>query len=171
MLIIMSGLPGTGKSTLAKGLARELGAAYVRIDSIEQTLLDSDWVDTGNEMGPAGYEVGYAVSLDNLKLGLKVIADSVNPISNTREAWTKVGLKADVSVIDLEVICSEQDEHRKRVEERPSEVDGLKLPTWEEVINREYHAWEGERLVVDTAGQTTDESIKQAISLVQGLQA
>lgn len=36
MLIIMAGLPGTGKTTIPRGLARQLGAVHVGIDSIEQ---------------------------------------------------------------------------------------------------------------------------------------
>ena len=41
MLIILGGLPGTGKTTIARELARQLGAVHVRIDSIEEAILDS----------------------------------------------------------------------------------------------------------------------------------
>ena len=37
MLIIFGGLPGTGKTTIARSLARKLSAAYVRIDSVTST--------------------------------------------------------------------------------------------------------------------------------------
>lgn len=40
MLYIFSGLPGTGKSTLAQYLAKTLGAVYLRIDTIEQAMKD-----------------------------------------------------------------------------------------------------------------------------------
>src|SRR5271165_1678080 len=36
MLIILGGLPGTGKTAIARELARQLGAVHVRIDSIEE---------------------------------------------------------------------------------------------------------------------------------------
>jgi predicted kinase len=84
MLIIVGGLPGTGKTTVARELARQLGAMYVRIDSVEQAIRDSETVS--NPLNDAGYRVAYAVAEDNLRLGRTVISDSVNPIQLTRDA-------------------------------------------------------------------------------------
>ena len=78
MLLIFGGLPGVGKTAGAMGLAREIGAVHLRIDSIEQALRNSG-VDVS---GPEGYEVAYAIAEDNLRLGRTVIADSVNPIGH-----------------------------------------------------------------------------------------
>jgi predicted kinase len=41
MLIIFGGLPATGKTAIAQELARQIGAVYLRIDSIEQGIRDS----------------------------------------------------------------------------------------------------------------------------------
>jgi predicted kinase len=38
LLVEFSGLPGTGKSTLAGWLAREKGAVWLRIDEIENAM-------------------------------------------------------------------------------------------------------------------------------------
>ncbi len=38
MLIVFSGLPGTGKTTIAQAVVRRCGAVYLRIDTIEQAL-------------------------------------------------------------------------------------------------------------------------------------
>ncbi len=167
MLCIFSGLPGTGKTELSLYLARELGAVHVRIDSIEQALRDGGITD----VGPVGYVAGYRVAADQLQLGLSVVADSVNPLDITRAAWRQVARDAGVAWRDIEVICSDLSEHRRRVEERESRIPGLRLPTWADVMAREYHDWDGEggvsdRVVIDTAGQTPAESKRELMRLL-----
>jgi predicted kinase len=165
LLYIFGGLPGTGKSTLARHLAAERQAVYVRVDTIEQAMRDSDvWAD-----GPAGYLVAYKLAADNLRLGLPVVADSVNPLAVTRRAWRAVAQQASVSFVEIEVICSDKEEHRRRVESRSSDIPGHVPPTWAQVMARDYEAWEGERIVIDTAEQTTAESHEQLQNLLLSL--
>ena len=85
MLVILGGLPATGKTAIARELARQLGAVHVRIDTIEQALRHA-----GVTVWDHGYRVGYAAAEDNLRLGHTVVADSVNPLEITREAWRDV---------------------------------------------------------------------------------
>src|SRR5215216_5824578 len=82
MLIIFSGLPGSGKSTIAQALTKQLNALYLRIDTIEQAILKAE--EDGREMGPTGYFVAYSLARENLLLGATVITDSVNPLALTR---------------------------------------------------------------------------------------
>ena len=164
MLIIMSGLPGVGKTTIARELARAIGAVHVRIDSIEQALRDAGFA---GEMNDAGYRIGYAIAEDNLRLGRTVIADSVNPIALTRNAWRDVAARAGKPFIDVECICSDQSEHRRRVESRPTDIANFNLPTWEEVVIRDYHAWDDDRIVIDTAREPLNAAVTRLISLLR----
>lgn len=149
-LISFGGLPGTGKTTLARALARRIAAAYLRIDSVEQALIASG-LARRNGLGPAGYEIAQAAAADNLRLGLCVVADSVNPLRLTREAWRRVARECGAAHLEVEVICSDEKEHRRRVENRRSDIPGFRLPTWREVLERAYEPWDTERLVLDTA--------------------
>src|SRR3984957_3726631 len=94
MLIIFGGLPGTGKTTIAQQLARELDAVYLRIDSMEQAIRDCGVAS--KSLDDAGYRVGYAVAEDNLRLGKTVVADSVDPLAATRNAWVDVANRSGV---------------------------------------------------------------------------
>ena len=160
MLIVFSGLPGTGKSTIATLVARHLGATYLRIDTIEQALRAA----RAGDVGPEGYMIAYALAETNLRLGRTVIADSVNPLPITRDAFRDVAAHCGVRVVEVECVCSDQAEHRRRVETRTVDVPGLKLPNWEDVLRRDYRPWTAPHLVVDTAVM----SVEAACALVCG---
>ena len=166
MLIVFGGLPGTGKTTIAWELARQLGAVYVRIDSIEQAIRDSGVVS--DPLNDAGYRAGYAVAEDNLRLGRTVIADSVNPLQLTRDVWIGVANQANVSAIEIEVTCSDLEQHQRRVETRVSDIAGLRLPTWQEVVTREYEPWERPHIVIDTASCSVAESVERIREALPG---
>lgn len=157
MLIVFGGLPGVGKTTMARALARAIGAVHVRIDSIELAIRASGVAVVS--LDDAGYRVGYAVAEDNLRLGRVVIADSVNPLPVTREAWRAVAERAQVELVEVEITCSNQEEHRRRVEERIGRPPAESGPAWAEVVARDYRAWDRDRVVIDTANRTTEELV------------
>ena len=156
-LISFSGLPGTGKSTVARKLASRLGAVWLRVDTIEQAILESGVLRGGVE--EAGYRAAYRVAEDNLRLGLSVVADCANDCMLARDAWRDVGLRAGAAVVEIEVICSGVDEHRRRVETRVADVPGLSLPSWQGTIGRKFEPWNRARFIVDTAKRSADHCV------------
>ncbi|MEU6419350.1 AAA family ATPase [Streptomyces spiralis] len=157
MLIVIGGLPGTGKTTLARLLAARIGAVHVRIDTIEQAIVRSGLAR--HPVGRAGYVIGYALAGEHLRQGLTVIAESVNPLAVNRDSWQSVGSQAAVPVVEVEVFCSDPDERRERVTTRSTDIPDLPLPDWQQVLDRDYEPWNREHIVIDTAGQDPQQSL------------
>ncbi|MFK9006084.1 AAA family ATPase [Pseudomonas pergaminensis] len=157
MLIVFSGLPGTGKTTIARELARQTGAVYLRIDMIEQAIRKAGVL--AGDVGASGYGVANALALSNLQVGHTVVADCVNPVRESREAWKAVAAAAKVVLLDILVTCSDQEEHQRRVETRTGDIPGLFPPTWQSVLAHEYEAWESVPLEIDTALMTPEQAV------------
>ncbi len=164
MLIIFAGLPGVGKTSIAREVARGRGAAYLRVDTIEQPLIRANALTEGD----LGYRIAYAQAAENLRLGLTVIADTVNPIAITREAWRAVAEAAGTAWVEVEVVCSDPAEHRRRVETRIADIPGHTPPTWAAVQARDYHPWSGDRIVVDTAGRSLEACVSGLNAALDG---
>ncbi|MBO1008863.1 AAA family ATPase [Acidovorax sp. SD340] len=166
ILVVLGGLPCVGKSTVANALLAHWPAVYLRIDTIEQALRDSGVLMAG-EVGAAGYRVAYALARTQLAQGLPVLADCVNPLPVTREAWRTVARDTRVPLLEVEVICSNAAEHQRRVETRAMEVPGLLVPTWQAVLQHDYAHWGQERLVVDTARSSAAEAARHILSALR----
>ncbi len=163
-LISLAGLPGTGKTALARLLAVELRAVHLRIDSIEQAVLT--WEALKGVVGPVGYLVAYALARDNLRLGHIVIADCVNPLMVTRDTWLQIAAEARAPTIEVEIVCSDPVEHRRRVETRRPDIKGHRLPSWEEVQGMPYEGWLRPPIVVDTAGRSAEDAASALLALL-----
>ncbi|MGV9293931.1 AAA family ATPase [Amycolatopsis sp. NPDC003676] len=166
-LILLGGLPGTGKSTVAAPVARALRAAYLRIDRIEQALADSG--ELPERPRAAGYLIGYALARDQLDLGVTVVAECVNPLKITRDAWKNAGDRHGAWTLEVELVCSRPAEHRDRVENRTVDIPGLELPTWQQVVDREYETWDRDRLVIDTAVTSATEAAELVLRHARAL--
>lgn len=163
-LYIFSGLPACGKSTLAKRLAKITGATYIRIDTVEQGLKDLCNFTAEAE----GYLLSYRLVRDNLKLGTSVIADSCNTLKVTRNEWEQVAVRSMATFKNLEIRCSDEKEHKYRVDLRQNDAGNPMGSDWVHVQNRYYEPWDKDVISIDTSGRTVEQSfleMKQKLAL------
>ncbi len=149
----MTGLPGSGKSTIAAQLAGELGCAVVSVDTIERGLHDAG-VDASQPTGLAAYAVANRLVDAQLALGHTVVADAVNHHPDARQAWLDLAADHGVELRVIHVECSDETLHRERLETREHE---LRVVPWERVIELRgtWAPWPVETETVDTARSTT----------------
>ena len=156
LLVVFAGLPGSGKSVLARGVADAIGATYLRIDTIEAAIVSTLTPFRDN---PVGYVVAERVAADQLTAGRDVVADAVNGVAAARAGWVALSARTSALLRFVEVRCSDVAEHRRRVEAREPEMPGQGVPTWEQVVRRRYEPWPAELsgpLVIDNMGDAAE---------------
>jgi predicted kinase len=149
VLVVFGGLPGTGKTTIARAVAAALGAALFRVDVMEAAMGRAG-IGRDQPIGLAAYVVAGAVAESCLRIGTPAVIDAVNPVEAARQGWRELAAGTGCPLYMVEVVCSDPAEHRRRVEARISDIDGFDVPTWAEVRAREYEPWTDSRLTVDT---------------------
>lgn len=149
MLVVLAGRPGTGKTTLGRLVAAELGAAFLRIDAIETAVVRCGLAQA--PVGPVGYVVAHEVAAATLALGTSVVVDAVNPVPEARSGWR--ALASSARLVVFETVLADEAEHRRRVAMRQPDLAGQTVPTWDEVIANDYVTWDeardGPRHVID----------------------
>ena len=163
-LIVFSGLPGTGKSTLAEAMGKVLGIPVFAKDWLEATLVRSELKPTREEksLGFAGYELLTALAERQMMLGQSVILDSVAASQAIRKAWRQLSDQYGADWRVIECICSNERLHRSRLSGRKRDIPGWHELEWSEVerVKRYYASWEGERLVLDMTNSLTENLLK-----------
>ncbi|WAC67371.1 AAA family ATPase [Agrococcus sp. SL85] len=135
MLIVMAGLPGSGKSTIAAALARRIGCAVVAADPIEAAMLRAG-IAPDQPTGLAAYVAAEMVAREQLRLGHDVIVDAVNDAPEARQQWRDLAAAEGVDLRFVEVLAPDRGAHRERLEGRARDLPGIPEPTWASVQAR-----------------------------------
>lgn len=157
VLVVFAGLPGTGKTSLARTVARELRAAYFDKDTIKDcvmALAREAKLEQGYDLaGPLSYELLGVLARDNLTLGLPVVLDSPAGYRVFREKIEQVARAAGARLKLIECICTDERLLRERVEQRGQDLPPYRSQDWEtyQHSRAQFERITGQRLVVDTA--------------------
>ena len=167
MLIVLSGLPGTGKSAIADGLGRAIGAPVLSVDPIEDALLRSG-IARDQPTGLAAYVVAATIAEASLAQGQAVVIDAVNGVVEAKDWWRDLADRFGVPLVVIETVCSDPELHHRRLESRSRALAAFPEPSWDAVVTRraEWVDWTEERLVLD-AVRPLAENLDRAIGWVR----
>lgn len=154
MLIAFSGLPGAGKSTLADRLAVHLGAPAFSGDWLLGALKPHGLL-TGHDRATlfgAYYDLLGTLARRQLMLGQSAVLDCLVNDAVAAE-WQKLAEEFQAKLVLVECVCSDEGEHRRRLEGRQRGIPGWHEVGWDHVqrMRAVYPAWYGQ----NRRGQST----------------
>ena len=95
------------------------------------------------------------------------MVDCCNPWALTRKEWENVATREQCAFCNIEIVCTDKKEHRKRVEELISDIDGFAHPSWQEVMSRDYQEWTTERIVIDSSLKDIESCVRELRTHIQ----
>jgi predicted kinase len=174
----MSGVPGSGKSTIARGLADELGAIVIDHDITKSALLAARIAE--DEAGRASYAVLAAIAESILSQGSSVIFDSPCLYDDLLRNGMDAASKYSAVYRYIECQAPDMETLNQRLlarQSRPSQIQHLDesfshagaapvlardlIAGWAGAMKRP----SGDYLVLDT-GQSVASCVRQAVAYV-----
>ena len=156
-VILFTGVPGTGKTTLAETITKEHNAA----------LLNWDWMMSALRVFPEVWEtvsadpdrrrdVGYTLMSRMVEYRLRLAQPSVlDCVARPRaiEQWSALCASYDTPFMAVECVLRDEVEHRTRIEGRDRAIPGWDELEWSFVENSRtiYQPVDGPTLAIDAA--------------------
>jgi len=163
-LIIFSGLPGTGKSTFATRLARELRYPLLCIDDVIGEVPEN--------AGLPFWDSKISILLDlvetQLKIGINLIVDSVF-MSQDRHHAQELARKYNTRFLPIHVFVSDENLWKERVTARFAELNIPDVATWESIQQQRLHfrPWEPDTALLIDSAQAEEQNFQKILGFVK----
>jgi predicted kinase len=157
-LIVFSGVPGTGKSTLADATGRELRAPVFAVDWLLGSLTPFGGYHQ-DQLLLSGAEQLTTLAFRQLTLGQSAILDYPAEDLATRTRWRTLAAAAGAEFRVVVCTCSDPRVHRARLEGRERGIPGWhEGGHWPNVERRlaEFPPWTGDVLTIDAVQPMAD---------------
>lgn len=161
--VIFSGLPGTGKSTLANQLARKLRWPLLRIDDVAGKAPE----DADFRFWDEKILILLNIAEEQLKLGISVIVDSVF-MGTDRIHAQEIANKQKALFRPLYCFVSDDKEWKKRVNKRAEEYPDIDVATWSQIQHQRqwFSKWEPNTALFVDAVEPIEENIIKTVDFI-----
>ena len=163
-VIVIGGLPGTGKSTIAKELTRTTGFTLLSKDVIEAAVVTSG-VCRIEQLNGVGYHLMKSLVQEQLTNHQPVILDFIASKQRVAEFWPELQL---LPRLVFECVCDDVTMHRQRIESRVRAIPGWYELDWSQVeqIQEVYEPMQAQRQVLNSCIPVA-ENVKTIINCIQ----
>lgn len=162
MIVIVCGLPGVGKTTIAKHLASLINAVVLSTDKIRKELISNPTYKKQEKK--LIYNVLLMIAKYLHQAGINCILDATFNTENSRkEVRKKLGLYQEQICI-VECICPE-DIVISRLKDRKKDYSDADISIYKK-IKRIYEPIKGEHIILDTNQQLSKPNAKEIVSQI-----
>ncbi len=148
-LILFTGMPGSGKTTLARMVARHLKLPLFSKDRVQRILRDHHLAaeNTGD-----GYYIILDMADEQLSLGVSVILDATFPLDHFRTVASEMAIRHQARFCAFYCYCSDDAEWHRRMTDRVQYVPGWKPVGWDDVLRMRqyYQPWNENAMMLDS---------------------
>jgi predicted kinase len=140
-LILFSGLPGSGKTTLARMVARHLRIPLLGKDRFQSALRTHGLAARAT---PDGYHLMLDLADEQLSLEVSIILDAVFPKDGFRLAARDIARRNGANFRAIYCYCSDETIWQERMKERQEFVPNWTPVDWDEVqrLRAFYQPWD-----------------------------
>jgi predicted kinase len=164
-LILFAGMPGSGKTTLARMVARRLCIPVFAKDRVQRVLRDHNLAD---ESSGDGYYLILDMADEQLSLGLSVILDATFPLDHFRIVASEIAARHKANFCAIYCYCSDDDAWRERMTTRVQYVPNWQPVGWDVVVRMRdyYQPWNDNALLTDSL-YSPEENFPKVLEYIQ----